>query len=269
MLCDPVIFEYNLLATKLNLAATYPVKSPPLSDSPATQLPSLTDIAYRQVRDAILSGTYTAGQPLGQEEIANQIGTSRVPLREALQRLEAEGLVVLRPRRGYIVTSLDPDEIRDIFDIRMMLEERAGYLATLRATPEDVASVEAHLHAMDGLTISNAEEASIFAERNSAFHDRLYAGSGRTQLCRLMVVLRTNVDRYIRIGAQFAGNLDRVRDDHYQIFNAFKRGDAQNVGRLCREHCAATCERLIERLKKEDESQCVGTEALGRVSGAV
>lgn len=217
----------------------------------AANLPSLAEIAYRQVRDAILSGAFSAGQPLGQEEIAGRIGTSRVPLREALQRLEAEGLVMLRPRRGYIVTSLDPNEIRDIFDIRMMLEERAGYLATLKATPQDVAEVEQYLHAMDGISVTNAEDAALFAQRNRAFHDRIYATSGRTQLCRLMAILRTNVERYIRIGAQIAGNLERVRDDHYKIFSAYKSGDAQLAGRLCREHCAATCDRLIARLAQE------------------
>ncbi len=236
------------------MSATSVVSTPRLSASPAAHVPSLAEIAYQQVRDAILSGTFAAGQPLGQEEIASRIGTSRVPLREALQRLEAEGLVVLRPRRGYIVTSLDPDEIRDIFDIRMLLEERAGYLATLSVTPQDVAEVERLLHAMDGMSVTNAGEAARFAERNRAFHERLYAGSGRAHLCRLMAVLRTNVERYIRIGARIAGNLDRVRDDHYQIFNAFRRGDAQTVGRLCREHCAATCDRLIARLIREGKA---------------
>lgn len=236
-----------------------------LSGTLAAQLPSLSELAYQQVRDAILRGTFAAGQPLGQEEIANQIGTSRVPLREALQRLEVEGLVVLRPRRGYVVTSLDPEEIQDIFDIRMMLEERAGYLATLKATPKDVAEVEELLHAMDGMSVTNADETALFAERNRAFHERLYAGSGRVQLCRLMGVLRTNVERYIRIGARIAGNLDRVRDDHYRIFDAFKRGDAQMVGRLCREHCAATCERLIARLMQENESPVAN--AAGNVRG--
>lgn len=233
------------------MSATSLAKLPRPGLPSAANLPSLSEIAYQQVRDAILSGTFAAGQPLGQEDLAAQIGTSRVPLREALQRLEAEGLVVLRPRRGYIVTSLDPDEIREIFDIRMLLEERAGYLATLKATPQDVAEVEALLHGMDGMSVTNAEETALFAERNRMFHDRLYASSGRTQLCRLMAVLRTNVERYIRIGARIAGNLDRVRDDHYQIFNAFRRGDAQTVGRLCREHCAATCDRLIARLTQE------------------
>ena len=189
------------------MPATSLAKPQRLSATPVAHLPSLSEIAYRQVRDAILSGTFVAGQPLGQVEIATQIGTSRVPLREALQRLEAEGLVVLRPRRGYIVTSLDPDEIRDIFDIRMLLEERAGYLATLNATPDDVGEVERLLHAMDGMSVTNAEETALFAERNRAFHDRLYASSGRTQLRRLMVVLRSNVERYIRIGARIAGNL--------------------------------------------------------------
>jgi DNA-binding GntR family transcriptional regulator len=219
--------------------------------TPGALLPSLAEIAYQQVRDAILDGTFAAGQSLGQEEIAGQIGTSRVPLREALQRLEAEGLVMLRPRRGYIVTSLDPDEITDIFDIRMLLEERAGYLATLRATAQDDADLEKLLRAMDGAKGGSAENIADFAERNRRFHDRLYAGSGRAQLCRLMQTLRMNVERYIRIGARIAGNLDRVRDEHHGIFNAFKRRDAQTVGRLCREHCAATCDRLIARLAQQ------------------
>ena len=68
-----------------------------------------------------------------------------------------------------------------------------------------------------------------------------------------MAILRTNVERYIRIGAQIAGNLERVRDDHYKIFSAYKSGDAQLAGRLCREHCAATCDRLIARLAQENK----------------
>lgn len=216
----------------------------------AGQLPSLADVAYRQVREAILSGALAPGQAIGQEEVAGRIGTSRVPLREALQRLEAEGLVVLRPRRGYVVTSLDPDDIIDIFDIRMLLEERAGYLATLRATPADVVAVRELLDAMEDMTIGNAAEAALFAERNRAFHERLFAGSGRRQLCRLMTTLRTNVERYIRIGAQIAGDLERTRDDHHRIFDAFSRGDAQLVGRLCREHCKATCDRLLAKLRE-------------------
>jgi DNA-binding GntR family transcriptional regulator len=251
-----VYIEYNLHFSQELTEMTSPL-SRSLNDTVASRLPSLAEVAYIEVRDAILSGALKAGETIGQQEIALQIGTSRVPLREALQRLEAEGLVVLRPRRGYIVTSLDPDEIKDIFEIRMMLEERAGYLATQRATPQDVADLEQLLHTMDDISVTNAEEAARFANQNRAFHDRLFQGSGRPQLCRLMAMLRTNVERYIRIGAMIAGNLDRVRDDHYQIFYAFKRGDALTVARLCREHCEATCERLIARLAQEGTESAV------------
>ena len=227
---------------------------PGLNRAEASELPSLAEIAYRQVRDAILSGAFAAGHPLGQEEIALQIGTSRVPLREALKRLEAEGLVIHRPRRGYVVTSLDPEEITDIFDIRMMLEERAGYLATLRATPDDVAEVRERLYAMDGIPTTEPGQILRFVEANRAFHDRLYLGSGRPQLCRLMAVLRSNVERYIRIGTLVAGDQTRVKDEHFQIFDAFRRGNALEVGRLCREHCATTRDRLLARLALEADS---------------
>jgi|SRR5579871_968267 len=230
----------------------------------AAQLPSLADVAYRQVREAILGGVLGPGEPIGQADVANRIGTSRVPLREALQRLEAEGLVVLRPRRGYVVTSLDPDDIIDIFDIRMVLEERAGYLATLRATPADVAAVRELLDAMEGMSVTNAQEAALFAERNRRFHERLFAASGRRQLCRVMTMLRTNVERYIRIGATIAGDLDKTRDDHHRIFDAFRRGDARRVGRLCREHCEATCDRLLAKLRTNG-SAAPGTNGAARL----
>jgi DNA-binding GntR family transcriptional regulator len=244
----------NTIYTSKILPATSELK-PVLNAGQAARLLSLADVAYQQVRDAILSGELAAGQSLGQEDIASRIGTSRVPLREALQRLEAEGLVMLRPRRGYVVTSLDPQEIKDIFEIRMILEERAGYLATMAATTEDIREVEQLLRGMDGLSVNNASDAHRFAQCNRAFHERLYASSGRTHLCRLMTTLRVNVERYIRIGAQIAGDLGRVRREHQEIFNAFKRGDAKTVGRRCREHCEATCKRLVDRLMRESEKQ--------------
>src|SRR3546814_6140354 len=92
--------------------------------------PSLPDLAYRVLREAILGSTVRPGQPLRQEDIAQQLGISRLPVREALRRLEVEGLVVLRPCRGYVVDSVGRGEFEDVFDLRAMLEEKAGLLAT-------------------------------------------------------------------------------------------------------------------------------------------
>ena len=211
-------------------------------------VPSLPDVAYNWLRHEILSGGFEEGAAIRQESVAQTLGVSRVPLREALRRLEVEGLVVQRPRRGYIVASLDPGEIEDIFELRMMLEERAGALATRNRSERDIAEVEALLHAMDGMPIGGPADIDLFAERNRAFHDRLFEPCGRPHLLRMMVVLRNSVERYIRVGALMAGNIDRVQGDHSRIFDAFRRGAAEEVGELCRLHCQTTCERLLRML---------------------
>src|SRR5262249_25779707 len=214
---------------------------------------TLPDAVYTRLRDTILAGAIEAGAPLRQEEVAQGLGVSRVPVREALKRLEAEGLVAQRPRRGYVVAALDPEAIEDIFDIRMMLEERAGFLATLRRTRADIDAMERLLRAMDGMSIKNAADVHLFAERNRAFHNRLNETSGRAHLCRVLLVLRNNVERFIRVGALIAGNIEHVQTEHHAIVDAFRRGDAEEVGRLCREHCRHTCERLVARLRQERE----------------
>ncbi len=156
-----------------------------------------------------------------------------------------------RPRRGYVVAALEPEAIEDIFDIRMMLEERAGYLATLRRGRGDIEAMERLLRSMDGMSIKNAANVHLFAERNRAFHNRLNETSGRAHLCRILLVLRNNVERFIRVGALIAGNIDHVQAEHHAIVDAFRRGEAEEVGRLSREHCRHTCERLVARLRQE------------------
>lgn len=222
-------------------------------------IPSLPDIAYETLRESILNSEYEAGKPLRQEEIAQSLGVSRVPVREALKRLEVEGLVIQRPRRGYVVASLDIDEIEDIFDIRTMLEEQAGKHATLRRTEQDIKEVEALLHAMDGMKTSTPAEVQAFAERNREFHNRLFEASGRTQLCRMMIVLRNSVERYIRLGASIASNIDLAEREHYKMFEAFKKGDAELCGRLCREHCEHTRMRLVSRLRDKKKGRTAGS----------
>src|SRR5262245_37476772 len=117
-------------------------------------LVSAQQAAHERLRAMILSGELQAGQALRQEEIARQLGVSRLPIREALNRLATEGLVELKPRRGFYVASLDVDEIEDIFDMRALLEAHAGYLATEKRSTQDadaiddiVASIEETVHA--------------------------------------------------------------------------------------------------------------------------
>lgn len=211
------------------------------------EVSSILEVAYRRLREAIMAGAFPPGGHLRQEDIAQRFGISRGPAREALNRLAAEGFVQLRPRRGYVVESFDPAEVEDIFDVRMMLEERAGYLATLRRTEADVAAVEHLLLALEAARSKEPFDVRHWASCNRAFHARLVETSGRKHLCRMLLLLRDSVERYVRFEISM---LSHVSSDHREIVEAFKRGDAEAVGRISRRHCEKISASIIARLSK-------------------
>lgn len=206
---------------------------------------SLTEHAYEHLRQAILSGRFAAGAPLRQEKLSNELGISRLPLREALRRLDTEGLVVLRPRRGYFVALLDTKEIEELFDIRSMMEARAGYLAARQRTDEDLAEVGSILAQLDGIAARTPLDMPTFYHLNRIFHQRFFASSQRPHLCRILSGVHDSLDPYVRL-SEGVPSVEESQQDHHDLFEALKAGDGDLVARLCREHCEASCRRLIE-----------------------
>ena len=219
-----------------------------MSRSVGDQLVSAQQATHAKLRAMIFSGELLAGQPLRQEEIARQLGVSRLPVREALSRLAIEGLVELKPRRGFFVTSLNADEIEDIFDMRAMLEERAGYLATENRTDADADELDEIVKALDG-AILTAIAFDTWADLNLRFHTRLYRSCARKHLCRQIDLLRDTVAPFIRILASQEGELRRSQNEHRQMAKLFRAGDASGVGKICREHCAYTARGLVKQLR--------------------
>jgi DNA-binding GntR family transcriptional regulator len=212
--------------------------------------PSLPELAYEHLRDAILDGTLEAGAPLRQEEIAAGLGISRLPIREALRRLESEGLALLRPRRGYVVASLNRDEIDDVLDLQATLEARAGHAATLRRTDAVTKALEDCLVQLDRVTARSPVDVNAFAELNLKFHDTLFESSGRPFLCRTLRLLRSNAERYARMAAGMLVDLRESQAEHRAILDAYRAGDATKVEKLCRAHRDATRTRLLAHLDK-------------------
>jgi DNA-binding GntR family transcriptional regulator len=225
-------------------------------DTAWAQLPlqrqSLPQAIYLAVREAILVGRFRPGEALRQESLARQFDASRVPVREALNRLEAEGLVVLRPRRGFIVASLDLQEVIEIFELRMLLEEHAGFVATERRTKADIAEVGKILDHLEKIKIDKAANIAKWAAYNRQFHARLFESSRRSHLCGVASMLRDKVERYVRVEVAMTGHLDRAQAEHRKIFKAFLEGDAAGVGRLSRNHCESTADRLIAALNARE-----------------
>jgi DNA-binding GntR family transcriptional regulator len=213
------------------------------------QAKSLPDIVYDHLREEILSGRIGPGEPIRQEHLAARLGVSRAPVREALKALEGEGLIVFRPRRGYLVTALDPDEIEEIFEIRALLEERGGFLAAKFRSEEDIEAVGDLLAQMEAVKRPTPAGIARWAALNREFHTRLFQSSGKEHLCHMTMVLRDIVERYVRLDAATQGRMADADSDHRMIYDAFCRGDSEATGRLSREHCEHTCERLIRALR--------------------
>jgi len=207
------------------------------------------------VREAILAGRFPPGEALRQENLAKEFEASRVPVREALNRLEAEGLVVLRPRRGYVVASLDLDEVIEIFQLRMMLEEHAGFLATEKRTQDDVSDLRKILDSLEETHIENATDIATWASCNRQFHTRLFESSRRRHVCNVTNMLRDKVERYVRVEVSMTGELHLAQAQHREIFKAFAAGDAARVGLLSRQHCESTAERLVAGLRAGEKQR--------------
>lgn len=232
--------------------------SPLPSTVAALNPPSLPELAYEHLRGSILDGSLEAGAPLRQEEIAARLGISRLPIREALRRLESEGLAMLRPRRGYVVASLNRDEIDDVLDLQATLEARAGHAATLRRSDAVARELEACLAQLDKVTLRSPVEVDAFAELNLKFHDTLFESSGRPFLCRTLRTLRSNAERYVRMAAGMLIDLRQSQAEHRAIVQAYRAGDAETVAELCRGHRDATRTRLLAHLDKTSEQTIAG-----------
>jgi DNA-binding GntR family transcriptional regulator len=220
---------------------------------PVRQLP-LPETIQRQIKAAIVTGEFVPGQMLRQEELAQRLGASRAPLREALSRLEAEGLVVLLPRRGYAVMSLDRDEIAELFDLRIVLEERLARLAVERRSAEDVERLRAISGAMSALSPqTNPDIVALWYDQNTEFHAALVEPANLRHFTRLYNTVRENLEPYIRVEMQLTGGFEQAQDEHDQIVAAFAARDADTLGRLISEHASHTKERLLAGLAHQVE----------------
>jgi DNA-binding GntR family transcriptional regulator len=212
----------------------------------------LTDVLCEMLRERILTGAVAPGAELRQEVLAKQFGVSRVPVREALSRLQAEGLIVLRPRRGFAATSLDIGEIIEVFELRMVLEQHALQVATLMRTEADVQDVEALLAKMEGCDPQAEGYLPTWLDLNREFHARLIASARRTRLSSITANLRDTIEPYIRIESHVTGHVDDAGHEHRAMFDAFKARDATSAGNIVRDHCMGSMTRLVNNIRERN-----------------
>ncbi|MBD8680160.1 FCD domain-containing protein [Pseudomonas sp. CFBP 13719] len=216
--------------TKLN--------APDLGNSPST-----SEIITRHLRDAIVAGHFAEDEPIRQDDIARQFNVSKIPVREALKRLEAEGLVMFQRNRGAMVTRLSESELAQMFEVRMLLEDKVLRLAIPNMTEATFTRAESICREFIG-----ENDVGRWAELNWALHACLYEPAQRPFLVSMIRSVNDKLERYLRMQMSLSAGKDRADHEHREILQACRERNVELAVRLLDEHIAGVCQTLFEHL---------------------
>ncbi len=200
-----------------------------------TATPPAAERVYEHVKHAILDRTYQGGRLLTEGEVADEVGVSRTPVREALLRLEAEGLIQLYPKKGALVLPVSADEVDDVLEARELIETHAASKVGARY---DAALVPALRELLDQMrTAAAAGDPTAFMAADRGFHEALVRSAGNALLSRFYESLR---DRQLRMGVEtIRFSPDRMTtaiDEHGQMLAALEAGDPTRLRALAETH---------------------------------
>jgi DNA-binding GntR family transcriptional regulator len=200
------------------------------------------------LRQRILSGEIRAGQPIRQEQIAQELGVSRIPLREALKQLEAEGFVTIAPHKGAVVSTLSAEEAEELFVLRLQLERWLLREAIPRMQEADFAHLDAIIDESRAPNRDAGGNLARWGELNWQFHEALYRPAGRPLSLKVLKRIHDNLDRYLRLQIAITRDWDRAYQDHQNFVALSREGNIDAALRLLEHHILGTAKTLSETL---------------------
>jgi DNA-binding GntR family transcriptional regulator len=207
----------------------------------APQLGPLTkaDMAYRQVRAEIVEGALPAGTPIDQEALAARLGLSTTPVREALRRLESEGLVVSRPHRDTVVAPLTKQQLEDTYTVRLALDPLAIAIAARHASDAELQTVK---ELSQQATADTDPVTQMY--KNRTLHRAMYRACGNAVLIQMLDALWDSSDRYRLSTLHDDQTVHRAHVEHSAIAEAMIERRADDAAELMRQHVADSLERM-------------------------
>lgn len=196
---------------------------------------SATQTAYVELKRWIFEGILAEGAPIRQDDVAAQLGVSKIPVREALMRLQSEGLVKFTQNVGAVVATLTVADYIEMLDMRIALECRALELAVPNMANVDIARARELLAAYHS-AMSDGE----WSDLNAQFHDALYAPSDRPRLCATIRSVQEHMGRLLRLRVTMAAEHERSNEEHVKILEACERRDPKEAVKLLRRHIEQT-----------------------------
>lgn len=194
----------------------------------------IRETVYQQLKLAVLTGAFEAGERLLERDIAEKLQVSRTPVREALKRLEAEGLLEALPKQGLAVKEYSDDDIREIYMIREALECLAAEFAAINATDADIARLEELVGEMDRL--DNYADADKLREIHSCFSETYNRASHMPTLIHLIESLKDQVTRFRSVSLSTPARRIETKKEHKELLEALRRRDPERASALTHVH---------------------------------
>ncbi|MHC5306570.1 GntR family transcriptional regulator [Bartonella sp. LJL80] len=217
------------------------------------QAPVASDVILAHLRKAIADGTLDEGEPIRQDDVAALFNVSKIPVREALKRLEAEGLVEFRRNKGAIVTKLSEPEIAQIFELRAILEAAAIKRSVPNMNEETYQKASSYCEAFEHET-----DVARWSELNWHFHKTLYEDAARPYLIDAIRTTYDRLERYLRVQLTLSHGKRTADNEHRQILAAVRARDVSLAETLTYDHIMDARRSLLDNLptiKKTDETK--------------
>lgn len=209
-------------------------------------LPSPADVIFESLREAIVEGSLQDGATLRQDHIARMFNVSRIPVREALARLEEQGLVTTQRHKGAVVSSLSLEEIAEMFEFRSLVESEVIRHSIHNITDETLAEAKAYAAAF-----AAEPDSGRWAVLNRLFHYTLYRDCGRPYHLQVVSQALDKIARYLRAQLVLTQGIERARREHEGILRAAIARDADTAAELTRAHILGASRSLTAFLEAE------------------
>lgn len=215
---------------------------------------TMASAAAEEIRNRILAGDYPPGFQLRQDGLANDLGMSRIPIREALVQLESEGLLKILPHRGAVVVQLTADEIEELFNMRLLLEPHLFKRSAPLLTTEDFKAL--HQIQRRYATSIDTHESDIWNELNTAFHMTLYRHARSPRIVLTVQTLLVECDRHTRIQlSTIRGDRERAVAEHADLLRLCEQGDFEQGAHLLHAHIDHIRAGLVALLSRDAGSE--------------
>lgn len=213
----------------------------------------LRDVVFQTLRKAILTGELKPGERLMEIHLADKLGVSRTPIREAIHKLELEGLVTMLPRRGAMVSEISENGLRDVLEVRRSLDAFCAELAAVRISDSGKEALKEAFNAF--IEAVSTKDATIMAKADVAFHDIIIKATGNDRLITIINNLGEQMYRYRFEYIKDEGKRDDIMNEHRALMESIVNGDATEAGNAARIHIDNQEKAIIRRLNLDRQGK--------------